>query len=1082
MSKFTEDTLVQQTTADYLRDELGWKSIYAYNNEDFGPNSLLGRSSDREVVLRRPLRAVLERLNPGLPPSAYEDAVRTLADISSSQSLITANRMQYEWIRDGVPVTFKDDHEGVVKLRLRVLDFDQPDNNEFLCVRELWVRGDLYRRRPDIMGFVNGLPLLFMELKNVSHDLRVAYDKNFCDYRDTIPHLFHHNAIVIFGNGIAAKVGSVSSRYEHFQEWKRLEEEDPGVVDMETLLKGVCSRRNLLDLVENFIIFDESAGEPRKILARNHQFLGVNRAMESVRLRKEKEGRLGVFWHTQGSGKSYSMLFLTRKIHRKLGSGFSFLMLTDRNDLDTQLYKTFAGCGVVDNSKERCRAKSGEDLEELLRQRKPYIFSLIHKFNRPVHPGEAYTERDDIIVISDEAHRSQYGELALNMRNALPNASFIGFTGTPLLGSEDEGPTERLFGGYISTYDFQRAVEDGATVPLYYDARGEKLGISLDDMNERIAEVLEQAETSDVNVQERLERELKREYHVITGQKRLEDIAGDFVRHFSTRWENGKAMLVCIDKITCVRMYDLIAERWKSRIAELEALLPTTTDEQEDQSLRRHIAWMRETQMAVVISEEQGEVEQFRKWGLDILPHRSLLKNGMDLPPHMRSDPRYHNKQSLDLDDAFKEDEHPFRIAIVCAMWLTGFDVPSLSTLYLDKPLKAHTLMQAIARANRVYKGKSNGFIVDYCGILKNLRQALARYAAAKDGGRGGDMGDGLDPTRPEEQLLGELAEAVSLVKGFLEKRNASLDAIAESSGFARNKAIEDAKDAANENDTTRKHFEILCRAVFSKFKACLTLEGVNDYRQNYTVINLIYRSLQEDREQADITDIMRKLQAVVDEAVTPKDPEASGTDTKTYDISRINFERLKQEFERSPHKKTTVQNLKEAVGKKLARMLAQNPMRTDFQEHYEKLVAEYNKEKDRVTIEKTFEDLTAFVASLNEEEKRAAKEGLNEESLAIFDLLIKPELTPQEIIRIKRVAADLLETLKRDKLRMDHWTEKETTRDAVRMSIHDFLFADDTGLPETYTEDEIRIYTEEVFRHILRNYPVLPSPTYCVA
>ena len=366
------------------------------------------------------------------------------------------------------------------------------------------MRGDLYRRRADIVGFVNGLPLLFIECKNIHKNLKTAFEKNFSDYLDTIPHLFHHNAIVMFGNGEQAKIGSITSRWEHFHEWKRLAEEEPGAVDMETLLKGICDKRNFLDLVENFILFDESRGEPKKILARNHQFLGVNRAIEAVRERKAQEGKLGVFWHTQGAGKSYSMVMFTRKVHRKLGGNFTFLVLTDRDDLDTQIYKTFAGCGVVDNDREPCRAASGDHLSRLLAEHKAYIFSLIQKFNQKVDPNEGYTQRDDIIVITDEAHRTQYGTLALNMRNALPNASFIGFTGTPLF--KDDEITRRVFGDYVSTYDFQRAVEDKATVPLYYDARGEKLGVAIGDLNERIAEKLEELENDDIDVEQRLER------------------------------------------------------------------------------------------------------------------------------------------------------------------------------------------------------------------------------------------------------------------------------------------------------------------------------------------------------------------------------------------------------------------------------------------------------------------------------------------------------------------------------------------------------------------------------------------------
>ena len=351
---YTEDTLVQQTTADCL-EGLGWESVYAHNREDFGPGGLLGRASDREVVLTRPLRAALAALNPNLPEEGYDEAVRRLAGTVVSQTLVAANRERYDLIRNGVPVAFRGGDGRRTRRRLRVIDFDEPENNRFLCVREPWVRGDLYRRRPDVVGFVNGLPLLFIECKNIHRDLKTAFENNYADYRDTVPHLFHHNAVVMFGNGEKAKVGSITSHWGHFHEWKRLAVEEPGAVDMETALKGVCGRRNFTDLVENFILFDDSTGETRKILARNHQFLGVNRAVEAVRGRKGRAGKLGVFWHTQGAGKSYSMVMFTRKVRRRLGGHFTFLVLTDRDDLDTQIYKTFAGCGVVDHDRDPCR-------------------------------------------------------------------------------------------------------------------------------------------------------------------------------------------------------------------------------------------------------------------------------------------------------------------------------------------------------------------------------------------------------------------------------------------------------------------------------------------------------------------------------------------------------------------------------------------------------------------------------------------------------------------------------------------------------------------------------------------------------
>ena len=1070
MNAYTEDNLVQKTTAEYLVNSLGWnESVYAMQ-EVFGAAGTLGRTDEGEVLLVRYLRPALERLNPGLPAGVYGDAIRILSDTSVSESLDAINREKYKLLLDGIPVRYTTADGTKKKVFLRVFDFANPADNHFLCVRELWLRGSLgRRRRADVVGFVNGVPLVFMELKNVTKDIFIAYRDNFCDYRKVVPQIFHFNAFVILANGIDAKIGTHSAKFKFFHAWKRLSEDEPGAVDMETLLKGTCSKANLLDLFENFIVYDESAGSVAKILARNHQFLGVNRAVESVRNRRGTDGKLGVFWHTQGSGKSYSMVYFTRKVHRKLGGNFTFLVLTDRDELDTQIYKTFAGCGIVDNDKDECRAASGAHLKALLGQHKSHVFSLIQKFNDEVRPGEAYTTRDDVIVISDEAHRSQYGLLALNMRNALPNAGYIGFTGTPLFKGDEL--TKQVFGDYVSKYDFQRAVDDGATVPLYYDARGEKLSVATQDINEKIAEKLAAFEAEGVDVAEKLESELKRDYHVITASKRLDQIARDFVRHYAASWENGKAMFVCIDKLTCVKMHDLIRKYWKEETKAVETKLYAAEDEQEEQFLRRQLAWMRETIAAVIVSEEQNEDEKFAKWGLDILPHRKVMKEGFDARRETLDAPA-----RMSVDEAFKAEEHPFRIAIVCAMWLTGFDVPSLGTLYLDKPLKAHTLMQAIARANRVNEGKNNGLIVDYCGILKNLRQALATFAGGSGAdGTGNDSGE--DPVKPEDDLLRELDEAIRLVREWLADKGAPLAAIVEGEGFAKNAAINAAKEAANENDETRKRFEVLCRTIFSKFKACITFAGVNRHRAEYAAIRIIYMSLQQGKEDADISGIMRELQAIVDEAIVLR--ESVGEGHEPYDISRIDFERLRQEFAVSRSKRTAVQSIKATVEKKLAAMLARNPLRADFQRRYEEIVSAYNSEKDRQTIEQTFEALLKFIEELSGEEERAVREGLDEESLAIYDLLKKPALSKAEIGKVKAVAKSLLDKLKAGKLSVDHWREKQTTRDGVRKAIFDFLFSETTGLPSAYSEGEIGERTDAVYRHVYEVYPIVPSPYY---
>lgn len=1049
---FTEDKLVQETTANYFRDRLGWKSVYAYNDELLGVDGTLGRISERDVVLVRYLRQALEKLNAELPAEAYESAIQQIEETSATKSLVQINREKYELYKSGVPVSFRNQKGAVEERRLRVFDFDNPENNHFLVARELWIQGPLYRRRPDILGFVNGIPLLFMELKNIHKDIRRAYNENLRDYKESIPHLFDHNAIIILSNGHDAKVGSITSKFEHFHEWKRLAEEEKGVVDMETLQKGMCSKQNFMDIFENFIAFDDSTGKLVKILARNHQFLGVNRAIDAVRTRDQRGGKLGVFWHTQGAGKSYSMLFFSQKIHRKISSGFTFLIVTDREDLDNQIYKTFAGCGIVDSRKETVRAASGDHLKQLLAEHKSYLFTMIHKFNQDVDPNDPYTTRDDVIVISDEAHRTQYGRLALNMRNALPNAHYIGFTGTPLFVNDEV--TKRIFGDYVSTFDFQRSVDDKATVPLFYDNRGEKLHLTTTEINERIAEKLQDLQL-DVDQEAHLEKELGRDYHILTAQKRLDAVAKDMVRHYTQRWESGKAMLVCIDKITTVRMYNLVTEYWQEQIKETEDLIKSTKDDQEAIFLQRKLQWMRETEIAVVISEEQNEVDRFREWELDIQPHRKKIKEGYETPDGKR----------VEIDIAFKDPEHKFRVAIVCAMWMTGFDVPSLGTLYLDKPLKAHTLMQAIARANRVHEGKVNGLIVDYCGILKQLREALVTFAVGV--GR-----PEVDPVKPQEQMLGELSSAVAEVHEFLFERGFDLESVKETRGYDRIGHIAEAKEVINQSDETRKRFEILAREVFKKFKACLTIEGINEFRWDYDVINLIYRSLQKDRDDSNITGIIKELHTIVDEAVSPLTSAEPVENLRTYDISKIDFDSLRKEFEKHPRRNTMMYNLKEIVEERLKKMIERNPLRTDFYRRYQEIIADYNLEKDRVTIEETFAALLRFVDQLDKEEKRAIREGLDEETLALFDLLEKPNLRPRERNKLKMVAKELLEKLKAEQLRVQDWREKEATRAAVKTFIHDFLWSEQTGLPtESYSPREVEDKVEIVFDHVVRQY-----------
>ncbi|MFS0514832.1 type I restriction endonuclease subunit R [Nostoc sp. UIC 10607] len=1064
-TEYSEDRLVQKTTADFFEQELQWHSVYAYDTEIFGPTGTLGRKDDREVLLFRYLRQALEELNPGHPLTAYDDAIGQLATFTSSKTLLQINQEKYKLIRDGIRVSYRTPQGETKEPILKVIDFDQPERNHFLVVRELCIKGPLYDKRPDIVGFVNGIPLLFIELKRSNRDVQVAYESNYTAYRNSIPELFHYNAMVMLSNGIDAKVGSITSPFDFFHEWRRLLEEEKGRVHFETMLRGICTKKNFLDIVENFIVFDDSSGATYKILGRNHQYLGVNRAFTAIQDRKVREGKLGVFWHTQGSGKSYSMGFLSEKVHRKLPGNFTFLIVTDREELDDQIVRTFAGIEAVRD--DSTQAVSGDNLIALLKGNPRYVFTLIHKFNKE---GQHYSDRDDIIVVCDEAHRSQYGMLAENMRKGLPNASFIAFTGTPLMASAEDQKTRDVFGDYVSTYDFQRAVEDGATVPLFYDNRGEKLFYVDDDqqkqvatpseLNERIA-----AEVSRFDLHEEDERRLMRrlgsDYPILTAEKRLDRIAEDLVAHYTTRWQTGKAMMVCLDKLTTVRMWHLIDKHWKNAIARQEERVRQAIDRQDQLEQQHHLTWLIETEYIVVVSEDGDEVKFFEDYGLDIRPHRAKIKN-------------------RDLETEFKNSKHPFRLALVCAMWLTGFDVPTLATLYMDKPMKGHTLMQTIARANRVAEGKNNGLLVDYNSILKSLQAALAQYARADGGSEGGD--DGKAPYKDLDKLRDDYVAALQDCINHLASLGFDLQQLIDAEGFDKlallDKENEDsALNAVCKNDESRARFEVMAREVVKKKQALVSESKLTQpYQPQYNAIQAIYQQLNQKRELShDLNAVLRSLYDVIGNAITVSEAHEPGADSgKLYNISEINWDLLQAEFSQSKTKNVQVQTLKEGVDQQLRRMIRQNPSRINFYNRYQAIMEEYNQETEQVTIEKTFEDLLNLVKDLSEEDSRAVREGLNEEYLAVFDLLCekKESLNAQARNRVKKVAQDLIEALKAELQKLENWKEKQTTQAQVKTFIYNYLYSDDTGLPvDAYDDTEVTDLSNVVFLHVYQQY-----------
>ena len=1104
----SEDRLVQQTFANHLRDRLGWQSVYAYNAETFGPQGTLGRASTRDVVLVRDLRTALVRLNPDIPESAREQAIEKIIRIDIARSLIQHNRECDGFLRGGVPVEWRDASGETRHAHAQVIDFRDAARNRFLAVRELKIQGERvphYNRRADLVCFVNGLPLVFIELKAVYRNIRAGFDDNLTDYlsKHSIAHAFHHNAFLVVSNGDQARYGSITSKWEHFVEWKRNTEKDKARLDAEALLDGMLVKERLLDLVENFLLFDDSrAGGTRKIVARNHQVLGVNSAVASVVRQEELKqqfppaermvkyrvpkpdllkvaeappdpadaaqapagsaeedelplvkrvhddlGRLGVFWHTQGSGKSYSMAFFAEKVRRVVPGNFTFLLMTDREDLDDQIWRTFVGCGVSDETTPR--AGSGQELQEILHGNHRFVFSLIHKFNQPV--TEPYSVRDDIIVVSDEAHRTQAGKFARNMRLALPNASFIGFTGTPLFKHDEL--TRRIFGSYISRYDFKRSEEDQSTVKLVYENRGEKLGIARLDLNDQIADAIEKADL-DQDQQALLENLLGKDYEVITADDRLDKLAEDFVEHCSTRWQTGKSMLVCIDKITCARMFQRIEPRWKDKLARIQALIPgkeaesaaaTDADSRERltgeiDALRSQAQWMESTIIEIVISEAQNEVRGFQKWGFDIIPHRMLRKTGFQTPDGKR----------VPVEEAFKDPQHPFRIAIVCAMWLTGFDVECLATLYIDKPMKAHNLMQAIARANRVFPGKDCGVIVDYNGMLKSLREALAQYALGDEDDGGGDI------VAPIEELVASLHQAIEAAEKHLLRLGFDTARLHGATGFDRIEALRDAVDALYTSDEAKRRFEIVARQVFIRFKALLVEPSVLAYAERHDNIEAIYKKLQDRRDTADVTEVLKELHRIVNEVIRAATPGGDHAEGLTVDLSQIDLEKLRNEFASKVRRKhTALQDIRDVIEHKLAQMLARNPMRMDYYKKYQEIIADYNREKDRATVEATFAQLVALAASLDMEQRRAAEEGLTDDELALFDLLFKENISKKDREHLKQASQGLLSSLRGLLAPMPGWLQNATTQAEVRVFILDQLYESLPRPPFTEVETE---------------------------
>jgi len=1016
---YSEDTLIEQPAVNLFRD-LGWETVNAFNETFVPGGGTLGREASAEVILAPRLRTALERLNRDAPAQAISAAMEELCRDRSALSPAAANKQVYLLLRDGfVAKALVDGREEPVRVRL--IDLDTPGSNDFLLASQFWVTGDVYTRRADLIGFVNGIPLLFIELKASHRRLEWAFERSLRDYKNNVGDIFWYNGFIVLSNGSVTRLGTMTAGWEHFAEWKKINSEgEEGLISLDTVIRATCEPARFLDIIENFVLFEEARGGLIKVLAKNHQYLGVNNAVAALETRKEKQDALGVFWHTQGAGKSYSMMFFAQKVLRKLPGNFTFVVLTDRRELDDQIYGTFKRCGVV--GERQVQAESSEHLRRLLTEDHRYIFTLIQKFRAngaEQHP--VVSERADIIVIADEAHRSQYDSFAANMRAALPNAAFIAFTGTPLMAGEEK--TREVFGDYVSVYDFKQSVEDESTVALYYENRIPELQLTNEDLNRDMERLLEEAEL-DPDQERKLEREFARQYILITANDRLETIAKDIVEHFFARGFRGKAMVVSIDKATAVRMYDKVQKYRREYIGHLEA-----PDE-----------FARTTDMAVVVSQSQNEVEDLAKKSADIRLHRQRMTRE-------------------DLASKFKDPDDPLRIVFVCAIWMTGFDAPSCSTIYLDKPMRNHTLMQTIARANRVFPEKDNGLIVDYVGVFRDLQKALAIYAV---GGRATEL-----PVRSKAALVQQLRDAVDQARGFLTGCGVDVEAIVAAEGFGRVRLLDDAVDATVCNEESKNHFRSLANAVDRAYRAVMPDPVTGEFRPFALLLNVLASKLHNLTPEAEIGGILEEVEQLLDESLSTEGYAiAEGKEAgRTVDLSRLNFDALRKRFAEG-HRHTQTERLKGDLSVKLVQMVTLNRSRIDYLARFQQMVDEYN--AGSVNVQLFFDQLVGFAKELSQEDQRAIAEGLTDEELAIFDILTRPAppIKKKEENAIKKIAGDLLETLKREKIVLD-WRKRQQTRQAVRTAIEDWL----DQLPASFGADLFKEKCNRVYNHIYDAY-----------
>jgi type I restriction enzyme R subunit len=991
---FTE-SVVEDAALEWF-EGLGYAVLHGPEIAAGEPGAERDDSGYRDVILERRLRQALVSLNPTLPPEAIADAYRRLT-LADGPSPITRNHALHQRFAEGVNVEYTRPDGSIGGALVQVIDFDHAENNDWVAVNQFTAVEGQNTRRPDVLIFINGMPLVLMELKNPADEnatIWKAFDQ-IQTYKDQIPALFTYNEILIISDGIDARVGSLTADRERFMPWRTIEGEDlapASLPQLQVVLQGLLDKRRLLDYLRYFIVFeDEGGGILTKKIAGYHQFHAVNRALAATLDASHEEGdrRVGVVWHTQGSGKSLTMAFYAGRLVLEPDlQNPTIVMLTDRNDLDDQLYGTFSRCHEL-LRQAPIQAEDREHLRSLLQVSSGgVVFTTIQKFLP--EPGERYPELSDrrnIIVIADEAHRSQYDFIdgfARHMRDALPHASYIGFTGTPI--EKTDANTRAVFGDYISVYDIQRAVEDHATVPIYYEGRLAKLQLDESEKPKLDQSFEEVTEGEEVERKERLRTKWAAVEALVGTEKRLKLVAEDLVRHFEERLEamDGKAMIVCMSRRICVDLYDQIAK-----------LRPSWHSENDDAGV-----------LKVVMTGSAADGPEWQKHIRDKRRREALAKR-------------------------FKIAKDPFKIVIVRDMWLTGFDVPCLHTMYVDKPMRGHGLMQAIARVNRVFRDKPGGLVVDYLGIAQELKQALAIYT--ESGGKG-------RTAIPQEEAVAAMLEKCEVCRGLFHGFDWSrwiTGSSTERLGLLPNAQehilrLDDGKTRLNQAVT---ELSVAFALAVPDDEAIRIRDDVGFFQ---AVRNVLNKSVsQQSRPEYELDAAIRQLvsKAVITDGVVDI---FSAAGLKKPDISILSDEFL-AEVSHLPQKNLAVELLRKLLNNEIRTQSRRNLVKSRlFSEVLETSLRKY--QNRAIQAAQVIEELVALAKQMREEAAKGAELGLTEDEVAFYDALEVNDSAVKILGEptLKTIARELVDTVRRNTT-ID-WTVRENVRAHLRVLVKRIL------------------------------------------